>query len=179
MTQDRPGFTLSQDRRGRYRWAFIAANHETIAVPGKGFEDEDACRLRIERVQHYAPAAPIVEQTEQGAGRRSPPGAVFELYRNARQEYRWRLRAPDGQILAIASEGYKNKADCEHAIGLLKGYAQEEASPGPAPLPAGVCPAAPAAWPWGHGAGRLIPWGQWVWSPYGWMFRCYGYRVCC
>ena len=44
----------------------------------------------------------------------------FELYRDNDGEFRWRLRARNGRVIASSGEGYKNKADAEHAIGLVK-----------------------------------------------------------
>ncbi|MCX7900355.1 MAG: DUF1508 domain-containing protein [Methylocystis sp.] len=45
----------------------------------------------------------------------------FELYKDAKGEYRWRLKALNGNIIATSSEGYKTKGDCEHAIKLVQG----------------------------------------------------------
>lgn len=42
----------------------------------------------------------------------------FEVYRDNRSEYRWRLRANNNEIIA-SGEGYKNRGDCLHAIGLV------------------------------------------------------------
>ena len=42
----------------------------------------------------------------------------FELYRSG-SEFRWRLKAANGNVLA-SGEGYKAKADCRHAIELIK-----------------------------------------------------------
>jgi uncharacterized protein YegP (UPF0339 family) len=41
----------------------------------------------------------------------------FELYRSV-GEWRWRLRAVNGEIIA-SGEGYHNREDCCHAVGLL------------------------------------------------------------
>lgn len=35
-------------------------------------------------------------------------------------DWRWRLRAANGQIIATSGEGYINKADCLHGISLVK-----------------------------------------------------------
>lgn len=45
----------------------------------------------------------------------------FELYKDKAEEWRWRLKADNGRIIADSGEGYKNKADCEHGIDLVKG----------------------------------------------------------
>lgn len=46
--------------------------------------------------------------------------AYFKIYRDAAGEYRWRFVARNGEKIAVSSEGYKNKSDCEYAIGLVK-----------------------------------------------------------
>lgn len=45
----------------------------------------------------------------------------FELYKDRNGEYRWRLKSSNGRKIANSGEGYRNKSDCEDAIGLVKG----------------------------------------------------------
>lgn len=47
----------------------------------------------------------------------------YEIYRDANHEWRWRYRALNNKIIAVSSEGYGNKADCQHSIGLIKASA--------------------------------------------------------
>ena len=42
-------------------------------------------------------------------------------YKDAAGEWRWRLKAENGKIIADSGEGYKNKQDCLDAIGKVKG----------------------------------------------------------
>lgn len=44
----------------------------------------------------------------------------FETYLDTHVEWRWRLRANNGKIIADSGEGYKNYIDCVHAINLVK-----------------------------------------------------------
>jgi uncharacterized protein len=44
----------------------------------------------------------------------------FNVFKDARGEFRWRFQADNNKIVASSGEGYKNKADCEHAIDLIK-----------------------------------------------------------
>ena len=46
--------------------------------------------------------------------------AEFELYKDQAGEYRWRLQADNNEIIADSAEGYRNKADCEHGIKLVR-----------------------------------------------------------
>lgn len=38
-----------------------------------------------------------------------------------RGEWRWRLRATNGRVLADSGEGYRSQQDCYDAIKLVKG----------------------------------------------------------
>ena len=43
-------------------------------------------------------------------------GMTFEIYKDRTEEFRWRLKASNGKIMATSGEGYKAKADCKKAI---------------------------------------------------------------
>jgi uncharacterized protein len=45
----------------------------------------------------------------------------FELYKDKKDEFRWRLRHSNGNILATSSEGYKAKASAMKCIENVKG----------------------------------------------------------
>jgi uncharacterized protein len=44
----------------------------------------------------------------------------FQLYKDRKGEYRWRLRARNGEIIADSNEGYSSKASCKHGIDLVE-----------------------------------------------------------
>ncbi len=46
--------------------------------------------------------------------------AKFQLFKDKKGEYRWRLRADNNEIIADSAEGYVNKSDCKHGIDLVK-----------------------------------------------------------
>jgi uncharacterized protein YegP (UPF0339 family) len=48
---------------------------------------------------------------------------TYEVYKDTAGQWRWRLKAANGKIVASSGEGYANKADCIHAIELVKGSA--------------------------------------------------------
>lgn len=41
----------------------------------------------------------------------------FKIYKDGKGEWRWRIRAANGNIIGDSSEGYKNKQD---AIAMIK-----------------------------------------------------------
>jgi uncharacterized protein YegP (UPF0339 family) len=46
--------------------------------------------------------------------------AKFQVFKDAKGEYRWRMRAGNHEIIATSGEGYKNKSDCQHGVDLVK-----------------------------------------------------------
>jgi len=51
----------------------------------------------------------------------------FQLYKDRKGEYRWRLRARNGEIIADSNEGYSSKASCKHGIDLVREQAASAA----------------------------------------------------
>ena len=47
---------------------------------------------------------------------------MFEIYRDIAREFRWRLRAKNGQIIA-SGEGFKTKRACKASIELVRAFA--------------------------------------------------------
>jgi hypothetical protein len=46
--------------------------------------------------------------------------AEFQIYTDKKGEFRWRLLAANGKIIADSAEGYDKKSDCQHGIDLVK-----------------------------------------------------------
>jgi len=46
--------------------------------------------------------------------------AKFELYKDAKGEFRWRLVTPNGQTIATSGEGYKAKDGAKAGIESVK-----------------------------------------------------------
>ena len=49
--------------------------------------------------------------------------ARFELYKDDSGGFRWRFISSNGRIIADSGQSYKNKADCQSGIDLIKGKA--------------------------------------------------------
>jgi len=45
---------------------------------------------------------------------------TFTIYSDRAGEYRWRLRATNGRIIADSAEGYRSKTDCQAGIRLVQ-----------------------------------------------------------
>ncbi|MGS2737961.1 YegP family protein [Sinomicrobium sp. M5D2P17] len=51
--------------------------------------------------------------------------AKFEIYTDKKREFRFRLKAGNGQTI-LASEGYKAKASCSHGVESVRKHAPED-----------------------------------------------------
>ncbi|MBE6731030.1 MAG: DUF1508 domain-containing protein [Ruminococcaceae bacterium] len=98
-----------------------AGNGEVIAT-SEVYESESACKNGIESVKANAPVADVEDQTVEGFEAVKHP--KFEMYADKAGEFRFRLKAKNGQIIAV-SEGYTSKAGCENGIASVKKNAAE------------------------------------------------------
>ena len=46
--------------------------------------------------------------------------AYFKVFTDNQGQYRWLFVATNGKTIAVSSEAYIRKADCEHGITLIK-----------------------------------------------------------
>ncbi|MBR3843043.1 MAG: YegP family protein [Christensenellaceae bacterium] len=93
-----------------------AGNGEVIAT-SEVYTTEDACRGGIASVAKNAPAAGVEDQTAAEVETLKHP--KFELYEDKAGEFRFRLKATNGQVIATG-EGYKTKAGCLNGIESVK-----------------------------------------------------------
>ena len=98
-----------------------ASNGEIIAT-SEVYNSKDACFNGIESVKKNAVAAEIEDQTVEGFEEKKNP--KFEVYKDKAGEFRFRLKATNGQIIATG-EGYKAKAGCLNGIESIKKNAPE------------------------------------------------------
>ncbi len=100
-----------------FTFALKAANGESIAVGGEVFSSLDTVKKSIKSVETNAPAAAVEDQTVEGFVVVQDP--KFELYTDKSGRFRFRLKAKNGQIIAV-SEGYTSKANCKNGIQSVK-----------------------------------------------------------
>ena len=93
-----------------------AGNGEVIAT-SEVYNTKDACKNGIESVKKNAVAAEIEDQTVKEVESKKNP--KFEVYTDKKGEFRFRLKAGNGQIIATG-EGYKAKSGCLNGIESIK-----------------------------------------------------------
>ena len=93
-----------------------AGNGEVIAT-SQVYSSVPSCRKGIASVQKNAAAACVENQTVEGYAAEKHP--KFEVYADKAGEFRFRLKATNGQVIAV-SEGYKAMASCLNGIESVK-----------------------------------------------------------
>ena len=89
-----------------------AGNGEVIATSGV-YTGKSACLNGSESVRKNAPVAALEDQTVEGFDTEKNP--KFEIYQDKAGEYRFRLKATNGQIIATG-EGYVAKTSCLNGV---------------------------------------------------------------
>ncbi len=113
-------FIVKQVSSG-YKFDLKASNGEVIAN-SEVYTTEAACLKGVESVRKNAPAANLEDQTVEGFATAKHP--KFEAYTDKAGEYRFRLKATNGEIIAV-SEGYKAKASCLNGVESVRKNAPE------------------------------------------------------
>ena len=98
-----------------------AGNGEVIAT-SEVYNTEASCRKGIASVQKNAPIAAVEDQTAEGYAVEKHP--KFEVYNDKAGEFRFRLKATNGQVIAV-SEGYTALKSCLNGIESVKKNAAE------------------------------------------------------
>lgn len=102
-------FVITQAATG-YKFNLKASNGETVAT-SEVYSTKAAAIAGAESVIKVAPEAKFADLTVD----QEATNPKFELYEDKAGEYRFRLKARNGEIIA-ASEGYKTKSACENGI---------------------------------------------------------------
>ena len=112
-------FVIKQAKNG-FMFNLKAGNGEIIAM-SEIYTTEKACLNGIESVRKSC-LGEIEDQTVEGFETKKHP--KFEVYKDKAGEFRFRLKAKNGEIVATG-ESYKAKASCLKGIESIKKNAPE------------------------------------------------------
>lgn len=108
-------FVIKQVKTG-VKFDLLATNGQVIAT-SEVYKSMASCKNGVLSVSKNAPIANVEDQTVEGFTAAKCP--KFEIYADAKGEFRFRLKATNGQIIAV-SEGYKAMAGCTNGIESVK-----------------------------------------------------------
>ena len=108
-------FVVKQTATG-VKFDLKAGNGQVIAT-SEVYTTAAACKNGIASVQKNAPVANVEDQTVAGYAEAKNP--KFEIYKDKADEFRFRLKATNGQVIAV-SEGYTTHANCVNGVESVK-----------------------------------------------------------
>ncbi len=114
-------FVIKTTKSGGYKFDLKAGNGETIAT-SEIYNALTSCKNGIESVRKNSAKAGVEDQTVEGFEKVKHP--KFEIYTDKSGEFRFRLKATNGEIIAV-SEGYKALTSCKNGIESVKKNAPE------------------------------------------------------
>ncbi|MBP5270094.1 MAG: YegP family protein [Clostridia bacterium] len=112
-------FVVKQTKTG-FKFDLKAGNGEVICS-SEVYKTEASCIKGLESVRRNCVGA-VEDQTVEGFETQKHP--KFEVYVDKAGEYRFRLKATNGQVIATG-EGYKTKTSCLNGIDSIKRNAPE------------------------------------------------------
>ena len=108
-------FVIKEAKAG-IKFDLKAGNGEVIAS-SQVYKTLVTCKKGIASVQKNAPVAAVEDQTVEGFTKEKNP--KFEIYTDKAGEFRFRLKATNGQII-VTSEGYKTMKSCRNGIASVQ-----------------------------------------------------------
>ena len=100
-----------------FTFSLKAGNGEVIATSGEVYNTIASVKDGVASVTKSAPTANLEDQTIEGFQTESNP--KFEIYKDKSGEFRFRLKAKNGEIIAV-SEGYVKKDSCKKGIASVR-----------------------------------------------------------
>ncbi|MGQ9552256.1 MAG: YegP family protein [Candidatus Bathycorpusculaceae bacterium] len=107
-------FEVYKDAAGKFRFRLRGRNNRIVAV-GEAYERRASCVRGIKSVQKNC-SAEIEDLTIKG---RKVPNPKYQIYKDAAGKFRFRLKAPNGEIIA-EGEAYETKETCLNGIEVVR-----------------------------------------------------------
>lgn len=100
MTTHNYDWEFYQDAENNWRWRTTAQNGQITGAASEGFSNKESAERNASLVGYNNTYGTYKEIN-------------WQFYTDADGDWRWRLTADNGRIVAAASQGYKNRSDCE------------------------------------------------------------------
>ncbi|ELZ22684.1 hypothetical protein C475_16321 [Halosimplex carlsbadense 2-9-1] len=101
---------IYEDNAGETRWRLVHANGNVIGDGSEGYASRSNAERAVDRVREYVGPADYLWFDPTG----------FEVYRDAADEWRWRLVHRNGNVLADGGEGYSRRNDANRAVARIR-----------------------------------------------------------
>ena len=107
-------FVYRKTDKGNYVYKLYSSNYRVIAIGGEPYSSLSAMKTGINSIIKNAADAPVEDQTLKKIVEQKCP--KWEIYLDAKGEYRFRLKASNGNIVCITNDGYLSKPACKNGM---------------------------------------------------------------
>jgi uncharacterized protein YegP (UPF0339 family) len=97
-------FELYKDKAGEFRWR-LKDGDKVLATPGQGYKAKADAKHGIEVMQKSGD---------------KDAKTKYEVYEGKGKDYRWKLVASNGNVMASSAVGYKSKDEAEKSVERVK-----------------------------------------------------------
>jgi uncharacterized protein YegP (UPF0339 family) len=140
LRTSRARFELYEDAGGKHRWRLRHRNGNVIADSGQGYASRQKSQQGMHSVMRNALGAGVLRiDPEEVAGDEPEPAdadepelavpdepaesrASFELYADSADEWRWRLRHDNGNVIADSGEGYASRSNAIRSMNRVRSH---------------------------------------------------------
>ncbi len=113
-TTKKAKFVYRKTDKGNYVYKLYSSNYRVIAIGGEPYSSLAAMKTGINSIIKNAADAPVEDQTLKKVVEQKCP--KWEIYLDAKGEYRFRLKASNGNIVCITNDGYLSKPACKNGM---------------------------------------------------------------
>ena len=117
-------FELYTDTAGEYRWRLRHDNGNIIADGSEGYTTRQSAMQGLDAVKRDVAAATVLELDKMDGDERpedtTDGQSRIELYTDTADEYRWRLRHDNDNIIADSAEGYSSRQKAMQGINAVQ-----------------------------------------------------------
>ncbi|MGA2682986.1 MAG: DUF1508 domain-containing protein [Candidatus Bathyarchaeia archaeon] len=113
-------FQVYKDAAGKFRFRLRAGNNQIVAV-GEAYEQHASCINGIKSIQKNCNS----EIEDLTINDRKVPNPKYQIYKDAADKFRFRLKAANGEIIA-EGEGYESKEGCLNGIKVVRSSCDAE-----------------------------------------------------
>jgi amphi-Trp domain-containing protein len=114
-------FEVYEGAGDEYRWRLVHRNGNIIADGSEGYASKQKAKQGLEGVRTNASGAYIIDQSNaEDAPEEGGSNALFTLYEDEGEQWRWRLVHRNGNIIAEGSQGYSSKQKARQGLASVQ-----------------------------------------------------------
>ena len=116
-------FERYEDSADEWRWRLVHDNGNIIADSGEGYASKQKVTQGLESVRSNAQGGHVVDLSRDESADDvgdDGSGAIFEVYEDSAENWRWRLLHDNGNIIADCGGGYSSKQKAKQGLESVK-----------------------------------------------------------